>query len=251
MKLNDVKHNHSLTDLLKVLLFSIIMLLPFIDVAVKCGYVMFNKNAYQSYSNYTETKTTNVSLSTTLINGQVYTINPLSYTTQMNQSVNYEVYDNQTNAKEIYFPNDNFQVIKITLATSSERTRLILIDENNTQHNAFNIETPFYFKSNGINDTTTQNVWYTITTLSYTTGKLDNVFEYSVSQLEESQLYNWTTQTAIYSGVSQMTTQLGITTNIIPIIVCYWFFITIIYIILDIVIRLFTMLTHAIGSKTA
>lgn len=50
MKLNDVKHNHSLTDLLKVLLFSIIMLLPFIDVAVRCGYVMFNKNAYQSYS---------------------------------------------------------------------------------------------------------------------------------------------------------------------------------------------------------
>ena len=92
--------------------------------------------------------------------------------------------------------------------------------------------------------------WFKNYAIVYTEQKLDNVFEYSLSKLESSELYNWTMQTAIYTGVSTMTTQLGITGNIIPIIVCYWFFMTIIYIIIDIILNLFKILTHMFNKKT-
>ena len=44
------KHNHKLTDLLKVLIFATIMLAPFIAVMVECLYMIINKNAPTNYT---------------------------------------------------------------------------------------------------------------------------------------------------------------------------------------------------------
>ncbi len=252
MKLNDVKHNHSLTDLLKVLLFSIIMLLPFIDVAVRCGYVMLNKNAYQSYSDTSAMTTTLVSDNSQIIYGNNYMINLL----ESGSSYSENIFFNSSTIDYDYLASSELSYDIIGIRFYPNNTHIRFIEPNSSVHTyELNDEKRTYLNGQTFNLSSGNLVslnqpvrFYMVT---YTTGKLDNVFEYSVSKLEDSNLYNWTTQTAIYSGVSQMTTQLGITTNIIPIIVCYWFFITIIYIILDIVIRLFTMLTHAIGSKTA
>ena len=251
MKLNDVKHNHSLTDLLKVLLFSIIMLLPFIDVAVRCGYVMFNKNAYQSYSETSSMTTTEITANTQSISGNNYMINLLD--SGPNYSDN--IYINSSTIDYEYIAGTTITYEVKAIRFYPNNTHLRLVDGNNLSHNyELSDEQRTYLNGQTFNwnhgNLIENNQAVRFFMITYQNGKLDNVFEYSISQLEESNLYNWTNQTAIYSGVSQMTTQLGITTNIIPIIVCYWFFITIIYIILDIVIKLFTMLTHAIGSKT-
>ena len=83
-----------------------------------------------------------------------------------------------------------------------------------------------------------------------TTLTLDNAFEYSVNKLAESPILSWTQQTAIYTGVNTMTTQLGVSTPTIAMLIVYWFLLTIIYIIIDIIIKLFTWLTHMVGSKS-
>lgn len=257
MKLNDVKHNHSLTDLLKVLLFAIVMLLPFIDVFVRCGYVMFNKNAYQSYSGEQyEYENHFTSINDVEMNSILHFDSSIAYSNQSNINSGRIYY---TNVSDLYSTYTTLQsqlnegTYFIYYVRSDNRQLYIYNDQNTLLYspNLTSIHTQFNFKILAFEN----NIVNVFPSLSEVTQQdnnyLDNVFEYSVSQLEESSLYNWTTQTAIYSGVSQMTTQLGITTNIIPIIVCYWFFITIIYIILDIIIRLFTILTHFIGSKTA
>ena len=43
------KHDHKLTSLLKVLIFSVVMLAPFTAVYMECAYAICNPNAYQSY----------------------------------------------------------------------------------------------------------------------------------------------------------------------------------------------------------
>lgn len=266
MKINEIKHNHNLTDLLKVLLFSILMLLPFIDVGVRCGYVMLNKNAYQSYSgtNQAEYEVINLESKSDLIPGETYV-----YNNQNNINISSVLLGNSNNG--IYF--SNFEIINCSNsslipyfnevvfisfynAANSNTLYNTFKNANNQDLASFNnantvIQFKFTYESNSLNNeylfTNTQTVYQE----KYLGNELDNVFEYSVNKLESSNLYNWTTQTAIYSGISQMTSQLGITGNIIPIILCYWFFMTIIYIILDIVIKLFTILTHFIGSKTS
>lgn len=256
MKLNDVKHNHSLTDLLKVILFALMMLLPFLDVGTRCAYVIANKNAYQSYSNEIVEQTALLNTS----NIDSYYVNNQLITTYYDSTI---TYNNQSGI---------FGFSQITLDINE------LLNTTNVNYIGFRFYTSStnmmrFYDSNG-NEYTLQNANNTIGTFSYVVDmttyntksiynyrnanvniykidKLDNVFQYSISQLENSQLYNWTTQTAIYSGVSTMTSQLGITGKIIPIILCYWLFITIIYILIDIVIKIFTILTHALGSKTA
>ena len=227
MKISELKHNHSLTDLLKVILFSIVMLLPFFNVLTRSLYVICNKNAYQSYSETNVQKIEQIDNAQSYADTFTYNVKPLdtSHSTSGKQyysyisidnvnsnAVSFSIYSNQTNAHLIMFWDSNdVEVQRFTWGAS--------------ENNAFE---EFYFTKTSGNDLFN----YANVFLIYeTTDKLDNVFEYSVSKLEQSQLYNWTTQTAIYTGVSTMTTQLGITGNIIPIIVCYWFFMTIIYII--------------------
>lgn len=251
MKINEIKHNHSLTDLLKVILFSILMILPFLSVATRCLYVICNKNAKDSYSNYVETITTNVSLTSTLVEGQTYTVNPIFYK-ESTTTTYYEVLNNQTNIKELYFPNNNnfTTITKFAMATSETRTRLIVYNDQNYNESKFNITKPFYFVSNGTNETNSQtNAWWSITTLSYNTGKLDNAFEYSVSKLTEDNLFNWVENTGVYTGIKAMTDNLQIDMLVIPMIVTYWFLLTVIYVIIDLILKAFTTLTHMLIKK--
>ena len=62
--------------------------------------------------------------------------------------------------------------------------------------------------------------------------------------MTKSELFNWTQNTAVYTGIKAMTDNLQIQTNAIAILLTYWFILTIIYIIVDIVLKLFTTMTH-------
>lgn len=46
----EKKHDHSLTDYLKAMIFAVVMLAPFFAVAVECLYMIFNKNAPTNYT---------------------------------------------------------------------------------------------------------------------------------------------------------------------------------------------------------
>lgn len=247
MKIADVKHNHSLTDLLKILLFTILMLAPIGMVATRCLYVIANKNAYQSYSETRVDKIEQINNAQSYTDTFTYNVKPIttSHGTSPKQrftyisidglnvnSTQFSIYSNQTNANLIMFWDDE----------NNETERYTWGNPNGT--NSFD---EFYFtKESGTSLFEYANVFL----IYETTEKLDNVFEYSVSKLEESTLFNWTENTAIFSGINTMNTQLGINSTAIGIILTYWLILTCIYVIIDIVLKLFTILTHMIGRKT-
>lgn len=238
MKLNELKHNHSLTDLLKILLFAILMLAPVGMVASRCLYVIANKNAYQSYSNATEVKTY---LNYDSVIGNTYIMNWVDNNNGM------------TNNTTQIIP---YQSITITAPTGAVKFRygnnktLQFYDVNDTNLGSQTNITSFSYVANSNTSLQTQP-WFNRQLVLTQKVSLDNVFEYSIEQLEQSNLFNWTKNTAIYSGVETMTTQLGITNQTIPILLVYWFLLTIIYIIIDIILKLFTYMTHTLSSRKA
>ena len=117
---------------------------------------------------------------------------------------------------------------------SSGRRRLIIYDENNQQHNYFNENKGFYFVSNGVNTTGTNNTWYTITTLSYTQAKLSEVFYYAIDRTENSNLFNWSKNNDIYNIMHGACNTLSITNTFIPMLMTYWLLISVIYFLYDI-----------------
>ena len=96
---------------------------------------------------------------------------------------------------------------------------------------------------NGVNE---YSIYYFLTEKD----TLDNAFYYGVEKMTESDLFNWTQNTTLYNGIKTMTDNLEIQTPAIAILLTYWFILTIIYVIIDIVLKGFTTLTHLImGNK--
>lgn len=251
MKIQEIKHNHSLTDLLKVALFSMLMLAPALSVASRCLYVIANKNAYQSYSDsYVET-TQVISNTSQFVEGQSIIA---TYKAKENESTTYGAYIHYDSIS-IDWTDYGFQENTYNQFRLFNSGLIQLRDTNNTQYSMNNVwgntlkTFTFIYNSMEAGSNLNGNVDYTA--LFYQQSKLDNVFEYSVSKLEDSQMFNWTTNTAIYTGVQAMCSQLGITTPVIAEILVYWFLLTVIYVIIDIILKTFTVITHMLGSKKA
>lgn len=251
MKIGELKHNHSLTDLLKVLLFALLMLAPIGSVLTRSLYVICNKNAYQSYSEV-ETSTTSIMNDGDALNvGLQYTF---AYTTGYTNTGNdtYYVQNGKSNIKELYFENETWTIDRVELYTDNNQTRLIAYDTNNHSHNKFNWQETspnFYIILGQARNMPTGTRYYNVYQISYTYSKLDNVFEYSVTKLATDQMFTWTQNTPVFTGIDAMCTQLGITAPAIPIIIAYWLILTCVYIVIDIVIKLITYLTHLIGAR--
>lgn len=267
MKLSELKHNHSLTDLLKILIFSILMLTPLLSVACRCMYVICNKNAYQSYTGnqniQNETSVINESL---LQNNMRYSVNILTFIENTDST--------NSGVSPTFYPLEqlDFTVYGVSQEISNQTTSFKLVRANTTYTNIFlydNQDTQIlnYSKPNTFWQQQPSNImtlYFTLKNYSIVSSTkygnyllqynmvasgLDNVFEYSISQLENSEYYNWTQSTAVYTGVKAMTTNLQIDGNVIPILITYWFLLTVIYVIIDIVLKCFTTLTHLIGNK--
>ena len=76
-----------------------------------------------------------------------------------------------------------------------------------------------------------------------TEGTLDNAFYYALDKTEDSSLFNWSKNTGIYTVLYNACNGLGITTSFIPFILTYWLFISLIYLIYDLVL-VFVHIAH-------
>ena len=155
----DCKKTHE--SLIGKIIYGFLLFMPLLAIATTSLYAIFNKNAYQSYADYTDTQITEVSLNTPLINGQTYYVNITD--TNLQDGYSYEVLNYQSNIREIYAPNETWRVATFAMLISGGRTRLQVTDDTNTQHNYFNIQNGFYFVSNGVNTYGQNNTWYNIT----------------------------------------------------------------------------------------
>lgn len=250
MKIEELKHNHSLTDLLKILLFAILMLAPALSVGTRCLYVIANKNAYQSYSDVSSMETTLISDNSQVIENNNYMINLLD----SGNNYSNEIYINSSTIDYDYIAGSEISYVVSIIRFYPNNTHIRFIESNNTAHNyELNDEKRTYLNGQTFNlqsgNLVNPNQAVRFYMVSYTTNKLDNVFEYSVSKLATDQMFTWTQNTPVFTGVEAMCTQLGITAPAIPIIIAYWLILTCVYIVIDIVIKLITYITHLIGAR--
>lgn len=249
MKDKSKKHDHKGTKILKLGIFTSVMLAPLFAIGFKCAYATFNKNAYQSYSDKYVEQTIYINASnindlyvqdqeiTLLINKNFSSRSGKIGFSEISLDLNELL--NTTNivykSFELYTYNSNF---------------MYFYDANETQYALYNMRdyfTQFTYKV----DLTTYNrvlsVNYgTMYTFTYITETLDNAFYYAVDQMKDNELFSWTKNTALYTPINAMTSGLGITTDAIAVLLAYWLYITLIYVVFDIVIELFTYLSHLI-----
>ena len=194
MKLNDIKHNHSLTDLLKILIFSILMMIPFIDVGTRCLYVICNKNAYQSYSDSNLIQTNTIPTNyTQIIENNVVQFNYFENTSYTGgHSIKYGFKSISFNPLDYGWNNRDWNSVQFIFNGSN---KYIYLFDTNNDYQAKNIWgtsiTSFAIVSNGVNTDVSQQIGteYTqVSMITYQSQKLDNIFDYSVNKLSQSEL---------------------------------------------------------------
>lgn len=247
IKPDSNKHDHKWTDLLKVGLFSILMSAPLISVGVKCAYVALNKNAYQSYSGTTKPQEEYVNTYDMVLNRDyLFQGKQGTKTNDLSESTNYII------ASSIIYNATEYHDVKIGFYRNSPSTDTYLYVRNVSDSTLIFDTTIFpsttfsykYVSSSGINSTNLDDYFYEIVLTNV--DKLDNVFTYAVNDIANNSLFNWTQNTAIYTGVNAMTTNLDIVNPTIAILITYWTLLTIIYVIIDILLTGFIYLTHLI-----
>lgn len=244
------KHDHKLTNLLKACIFSLVMLAPLIAIGVRCLYVINNKNAYESYSDTYVYKNTSISNNADVTEGTKYTLTSKGPITanQFNCQINYiSLTKEQLNITQSQYENINFIIVNtqgyIRLSNSSAPTSWIA---SITNEEGLSFDIIFNTSNNNYDNLTS---WFFVNQIVLETNKLDNVFYYSIKDLEQQSTFNWVQNTAIYVPLNAMCSGLGITESAIPILLTYWALMTLIYIVFDIIIYLFTKMTHFLGTN--
>ena len=230
------------------------MLAPMIAIGVKCAYVVCNRNAYLNYSGrqfdeYTHIEPSNLQLNTeyhwsnSLIPNTSYTGQPTDiFMTGVNNVIG--TTSNLTNATRlrVYRSGTTYMY----LAFYNGDTSLAYV---NGQTTALSFDFTLTGLTNaGPNDSISAfNYIYTIDN-AYG-NYLDNVFYSAVNDMNDSTLFNWAENTAIYSGINAMNTGFGLTNNTISLLLAYWSILTAIYIVFDIIIVMFTKITHLVSLQ--
>lgn len=262
MKNKDLKKGKE--SIIGKIIYGFLLFMPLLAIITTCLYAIFNKNAYQSYSGLNENTESNIIVNTT---------NDFDYT-KTYYIGNSRLTENNTGGEKStgYFLLDNVEVIQNNTSYSNdlveqfERIYFYLANNSGNIYANFyigntayslNTNNTFLFKVNirGItgNETTINNLNWTLSHSNslyyidyYTIQQIDNVFYYAVDKVEESNLFNWATNSIIYTGISNTCTQLSITNTFIPLLLAYWLIISVIYILYDIILMILIILHNKI-----
>ena len=238
-KRKDKENKKGSENAIGKIIYGFLLFMPLLSIGVRCLYVIFNKNAYQSYSdNYVQT-TQKVDNQTNFIEGDLVVAKyngqqttPL-YSAFINYSsisidwTDYGYTDTEYKAFRL-FSNGIIQ-LKDNNNNITQKSNIWGITLNNFSFNYLSVE-------NGSGNILDGGVNYYIQVLKQIT--LDNAFEYSINQTQENNLYNWAKETGTYTVLYNTTTGLGITNEFIPMLMAYWLIVSIIYFLFDIALIL-------------
>ena len=273
-KLSKNVHNHTFTDLLKVCVFALLLLLPGIMFLPSCFYYGFNEHATN-----TETTTINYKYESNEVNslddlvvGNIYEFDLQRYFDESTvhdyiDLYNIEAivtYDNEVNSNHVqYFTTyflDIFTMLDGTtyyISLSNDYygvdTFEIKVFDSDLQYihlfltyQSYELDSTFedyspYFKYTDYNviESVTVNTDDTISTKLYR----------SWEQLWNTQLFSWTNNTPLNTGINGFIGVFGINSqSYIGNLLIWLLSITAIYVVIDIVIGVFKWLTHLIGN---
>lgn len=166
------------------LIYGLLMLAPILAIGVKCGYVMLNKNAYQSYSNQYVEKTSKLNSNTTLVDGIDYTFKYNQSTDTNIQKVFYN--DISINWQDYgYSGNDELDGFGIRYYAGNQSIFLYSGDNAPSQilQNVWGSTLKEFTINKKNNLSTNDNTNYNIYQIFITTDKLDNVFYYAIDEI--------------------------------------------------------------------
>lgn len=239
------KHNHALTQWLKVGIFSLLMLAPLIASVSQWIYAICNKNAKDSYGGFNE--------------------NQVEYVEPTNVEI-YEQYNLVNHPFTLSFGYININTLSVNEFSGNQQTKELIETTTRIYFRDNGTDYIFYANDNYLTEinvnNTTLDMTIVITSSNYANlndlkpllltkivngnETLDNAFYYGVEKMTKSDLFNWTQNTALYTGIKGMTDNLEIGTPAIAILITYWTILTIAYVIIDILITGFTWITHLI-----
>ena len=234
------------------IIYGFLLFAPLIAMLTTCMYVIFNKNAYQSYTgSYKYEKTETITDITELENSKIYigTIN--SQNTFIAGNLNYLKFENEN--YQFSTDNYNYSYYTITMTTAGifniygynsqgQQSQSLFRNPNVQIYNNVKLQ------SNNIESLNNNQKTLFLTNFQpkiqtfFVDKTLSNVFYASTETLKNNDLFNWTTNTLIYTGVQATTSTLGITNTFIPMLLAYWLIISILYFIYDIVLMIILIL---------
>lgn len=254
MKKEKSKSKSHETNIGKII-YGFLLFMPLIAIAVTCGYVMFNKNAYQSNNANYEIAEQKVNSADQLQINNNYTFNPktfydavgndyvtigrFKYTT-INVNWNDILPENQQLSNADLVRINNFSYYKAGNAYG------LRLQENDTNIKTFQqLYAPYRINQTIYFDIVeNMNINYGSYTRVYNTNSLyriimaktslQDIFYDSISKVESSNLFNWATNSIVYTTLTATCTALSINNTFIPLLLSYWLIISIIYILYDI-----------------
>lgn len=302
MKNKEQKKHHEST--IGKIIYGFLLFAPLFAILTTCMYVIFNKNAKDSYTgDYKFTKQVEITANDKFNDGSYY-----SLTEKSNGNTNIIFGTELTNLNieeidfniryyidvrrhfsdpriEYFFPDYitiedySFNLGQYTQTNSLKITISnieINVNGNNIQPNTYikktytndeeQISFDYYvYKSSNFN----RNLSYTyvnnekmyfqqnatgnripinnLAITNYATGyarqiiidrTLSSIFYASCNKVEESTLFNWSKNTAIYTAIQNTTNTIGMTNTFIPMLLTYWLLTSVLYFLYDIILMI-------------
>lgn len=220
------------------IIYCFLLFAPLFSILTTSLYVVFNKNAKDSYYGETINEQNNeyVQINDLNVNEHYYC------QTKLTESFNGHLFMNVTNMNLTYNGTDYTNItsqLRFTNNSNNGRPylqivsleRFIYLDEN-----TINFDFIYNDAIEKTGTTTYENWFYKVIYNKY--SFLDNSWEYGIYKTEESNIYNWAKNTGTYTVLHNTTTLLGITNTFTPMLMAYWLLISVIYFIFDIALIL-------------
>lgn len=229
-------------------IYGFLLFMPLLAIAITCAYAIFNKNAYQSYYGDTINEE-----QTNIVNGNLEV--GITYTTSFKDFTEPLLVTSPTyNITNFAFIDclgtnpipSNVTIKSFQLIYNTSNCNIKFVDTNDTSYYYSYIQqisnpqpnySYYYIFSYKIitSQTLPTEIQQKTTYTTYIQNSfLSEVFYYSVDKVEESNLFNWSKDTGMYTTVHGATELLGITNTFIPMLMSYWLLISVIYIVYDI-----------------
>jgi len=216
------------------IIYGFLLFMPLMAITITSAYTIFNKNAYQSYANNKEYQfVDNVS---DFIVDNYYYLNTRNFnikdTVTPKGAYNYKIFISQYEVLDSSFTIvDNLNSFGLYIGDNNELSIRFFGDTEYTYYNSGTSYLNLKFKYS--NNTLNYNFAYNNLFLEKENESLSNVFYYSVNQVCENSLFNWTQNTFIYTSVETFTTALNINNVFFPLLLSYWMILSVVYIIFD------------------
>ena len=284
------KHDHKLTDILKVLIFAIFLMLPFMVYCPNALYYGHNEHSTNERQTtvdiqykYQSNEVTNLD---DLVEGNIYNFNGLEFQddtwvegTHITlvkcdlltlpvynlDEVYIEFYENST-GNQIYLEMQTYPYYYVQI---SNNNGYVAFSEDIEDTGGFTISSCIAFTdtlnnfklfiSSNINnyDMVIGDIQYTDYNLIESVDVQENV-EMTITEsmnrawehMWETPMFNWTNESVLKQGLDNFTGVFGVTdTSYFTNLIVYELNMVAIYVVIDLVITLFTWLTHLIGEK--